>query len=117
MTRILPALAIGVTAGFVGGLFGVGGGVIVVPGLIILLKFTQYDASGTSVATIVASSAAAVAVLAGDGSVDWPAAAVLFVGAGTGAHLATKWIDKVPEYALAGAFTVMLVLGAVRMWP
>ena len=64
------AVMLGLVAGLVGGLFGIGGGVVVVPGLVLWLKFDQYKASGTSVATIVASAGAALLTFAGDGSVD-----------------------------------------------
>jgi len=116
VSRTLIAVVIGLTAGVVGGMFGVGGGIIVVPGLVILLKVSQYQASGTSAATIVASSAAALVVLAGDGQVDWAAAALLFVGAGSGAWLATRWLHRVPEDVLAGVFTFILFVAGVRMW-
>lgn len=109
-------MAIGVVAGLVGGLFGIGGGVIVVPGLVLIAKLSQHEASGTSVAAIVASSGAALVVLAGDGQVDWPAAALLFAGAGTGAFLATRYLHHVPEHLLAAAFTVVLFISAFRMW-
>jgi len=116
MVRTFIAASIGVTAGFIGGLFGVGGGVVVVPALVMLLRFSQYEAAGTSIATIVAVSAAALAVLAGNGDVDWLAALLLFAGAGTGAFLATRWLDRVPEHVLAGAFTLLLVVAGVRLW-
>lgn len=115
MTRVVLAVAIGATAGFVGGMLGVGGGVIVVPGLVLLIKLTQHEAAGTSVATIVASSGAALLVLAGEGEVDWGAAILLFLGAGTGAWTATRLLHRVPEDVLAGTFTVVLFVAAVRM--
>jgi hypothetical protein len=116
MTRFLLAMAIGGVAGFVGGMFGVGGGIIVVPGLVLLVKLSQRDAAGTSVAVIVASSAAAVLVLAGQGEVDWTAAVLLTVGGMSGAWAGSRWMHLVPEYVLAGTFTIMLVVAVVRMW-
>ena len=60
MASVWPrALAIGVVAGFASGLLGIGGGVIVVPGLVLLLQMDQYRAAATSVATIVVSASAA----------------------------------------------------------
>lgn len=116
MTRTLLAVAIGAVAGFVGGMFGVGGGIIAVPGLVLLLKVSQYEASGTSVAVIVATSASAVVVLAGEGEVDWAAAALLVAGGISGALAGTRWVHRVPEHVLAGTFTIVLLIAAVRMW-
>ena len=48
--QILLLVAIGVSAGFLSGLFGVGGGIIIVPGLVFLLGMTQKEAQGTSLA-------------------------------------------------------------------
>lgn len=111
----LPAVIIGVAAGVVGGLFGVGGGVIVVPGLVLWLKMPQHRAVGTSVAVIVASSATAVILFAGDGEVDWGAALLIFVGAGTGAAIAARYMAKVPAHWLTRTFALIMVLAAIRL--
>jgi uncharacterized protein len=116
MTRVLLAVAIGAVAGFVGGMFGVGGGIIVVPGLVLVIKLSQHDAAGTSVAAIVASSAGGVLILAGESEVDWVAAALLTAGGVTGAWVGTRWMHLVPEHVLAGVFTIILFIAAVRMW-
>ena len=112
---ISRAIALGLLAGLVGGLFGVGGGVIVVPGLVLWLKFDQYKASGTSVATIIASAGAALLTFASDGSVDWEAAAVITVGAVTGAAIGTRILHLIPAHLLRRIFSVVLVLAAARM--
>lgn len=109
------ALAIGLIAGFIGGLFGVGGGIIVVPGLVLLLGFTQHRASGTSTATIVASSAAAVVGFAGSGEVDIPAALVLVTGATLGAWLGARHLDRIPELWLLRGFILLMVFTAARL--
>lgn len=112
----LKALAVGVVAGFASGLLGIGGGVIVVPGLVLLLGMDQYRASATSVATIVMSASAAAVAFATKGSIDWATAAIIFVGSATGAWLGAKYLDRVPEYLLASVFSVVMVIAAVRMW-
>jgi uncharacterized membrane protein YfcA len=109
------ALVIGLAAGFIGGLFGVGGGVIVVPGLVLLLGFGQHQASGTSTATIVASSAAALVGFAGSSEVDVPAAAALLAGAMAGAWLGARYLDRIPELWLLRAFIVLLAFTVVRL--
>jgi uncharacterized membrane protein YfcA len=109
------AIALGLVAGIVGGLFGIGGGVIVVPGLVLGLGFDQHRASGTSVATIVASAGAALITFAGDGSVDWEAAAVITIGAVSGAAIGTRILHRIPAAMLRRGFAVLLVVAAVRM--
>jgi uncharacterized membrane protein YfcA len=110
------AVAIGLVAGAFGGMFGVGGGVIAVPGLILWLGLDQYHAAGTSLAAIVASSAAALVAFAFDDAVDWGAAVVLFAGSGIGAWLGARYVTRVPQHVLVGTFSVLVAVAAVRLW-
>jgi len=112
----IKAALIGTAAGFLSGLLGLGGGVIVVPGLVLLLGLNQYSAAATSVATIVVSTAAALVAFSGGASVDWATAAIVFVGSATGAWAGARWIDKVPEHVLAGTLAALMAVAAVRMW-
>ena len=107
---------LGFAAGGVAGLFGVGGGVIVVPGLVLWFGMSQYRASGTSVAAIVASSAAALAFFASEGRVDWWAVLLIFVGSGTGAWLGARFVTRIPEFALTATFAAVMLIAAVRLW-
>lgn len=113
---MLKALLIGLAAGTFGGTFGVGGGLIVVPALVLLLAFDQYRAAGTSIVTIVASSTAALTTFALDDAVDWQAAAFLFVGAGVGAWVGARYVERVPQHVLTAVFAIMVGVAAVRMW-
>jgi len=109
------AIGLGLIAGFVGGLFGIGGGVVVVPGLVLWLKFSQHNASGTSVATIVASAGAALLSFAGGGSVDWQAAATITIGAVVGAAIGARILHLIPAKTLTRFFSAVLVVAAIRM--
>ncbi len=113
---LVKALGIGLAAGVFGGMFGVGGGLIVVPALVLLLGFDQYRAAGTSVATIVASSSAALASFAVGDAVDWRSALFLFAGAGVGAWFGARHIERVPQHVLTAVFAVFVAFAAVRMW-
>ncbi len=110
------AALIGVVAGTVSGLLGIGGGVIVVPGLVLLVGLNQYNAAATSVATITLSASAALAAFAFAGSVDWVTAGVIFIGSAVGAVIGAKYVDRVSEHVLAGVFSVVMFAAAVRMW-
>ena len=111
----LRAIALGLLAGTVAGMFGVGGGIIVVPGLVLWLKFNQYDASGTSVATIVAAAGAALLSFGLDGSVDWRAAVFITIGATTGAAIGARVLHLIPARVLTRSFSVLLLIAAARM--
>ena len=109
------AAAVGAVAGLVAGLFGVGGGIIVVPGLVLWLAVSQREASGTSIATIVATSAAALVSFEISGYVDWMAAGLVFIGAAVGAVIGARLATQLPERTLTAAFAVILLIAGVRM--
>ena len=88
---------------------------MVVPALVFFLGFAQHEASGTSTATIVASSAAALSGFVIEGEVDWAAASLVLVGAAVGAWLGARFLGKVPERGLALAFAAMMVVASARL--
>jgi uncharacterized membrane protein YfcA len=112
--RLRAALG-GAAAGLAGGLFGVGGGVLLVPILTGAFRLGQHRAHGTSLAVIVLTVLAAVPVYAGHGNVSWITALVVGLAsiatAPAGAHLA----GQLSNAALSRAFAVFLLLVAARL--
>lgn len=107
---------VGVAAGFLSGLFGVGGGVLMVPALVIVLAMDQRLAHGTSLAAIVPIALAGVVGYAIGGEVDWAASLFLVVGAaGIGARIGTHLLHVLPQRALAILFAAVMLATAVRM--
>jgi uncharacterized membrane protein YfcA len=102
-------------AGFVGGLLGVGGGVIYVPGMVLLLGLDQRRAHATSVAVIVASATTAAVAFSVAGDVDWSAVPFIFGGAAIGAPLGARLLGRLSERTLVTAFAAVMVVAAVRM--
>lgn len=113
--RLAGAAAVGILAGFLSGLFGVGGGILIVPGLILVMRMGQRLAQGTSLAAIVPIAALAVAGYALERSVDWPTAALIAAGAAGGAVLGTHVLQRVPESRLRIVFALFLLLAAGRL--
>ena len=110
-TFIVACLGIGLLAGLMSGLFGVGGGTVIVPLLVLILKFDQRLAAGTSLAAIVPIATVGVISYALHGSVDWIAALVLAAGAIVGAQIGSYLLPRVPITALRWGFVAFL--GAV----
>lgn len=107
---------VGLAAGFLSGLFGVGGGVLMVPGLVLVLGMGQRLAHGTSLAAIVPIALAGVVGYAIAGEVDWVASLFLVVGsAGVGAVIGTHLLHVLPTRLLALVFAAVLVATAVRL--
>ena len=106
----------GIVAGFLSGLLGIGGGVIVVPGLVLLVGLDQHSAAATSVATIVLTASAALLAFGTDSSVAWSTAMVVFAGAAAGAWAGAHYMSRIPEHMLAGVFSLVLAVASVRMF-
>lgn len=116
MQRIVGGAALGLAAGFTGGLFGVGGGIILVPGLVLLLGFEQHRAHATSLAAIVASAASASVPFVLDGEVAWDTAGFLLIGSMVGAALGARHIVRISPVWLARGFVVIAIAAAVDLW-
>ena len=114
--RLAPALLVGVGAGILSGLFGVGGGILVVPALTMILRLDQRLASGTSLGAVFPISVASLVTYWSQDNVDWTMALWLSVGAVGGAIYGTKLIHRLPRRAIGYLFTVMLVLTAIRLY-
>lgn len=114
--RLAPALIVGVGAGILSGLFGVGGGILVVPALTMILRLDQRLASGTSLGAVFPISVASLVTYWSQDNVDWTMALWLSVGAIGGAIYGTKLIHRLPRRAIGYLFTVMLVLTAIRLY-
>jgi len=116
MIRTSGAAALGVAAGFVGGLFGVGGGTVMVPALVLWLGLSQHRAHATSVTAIVATASAALVQFAVDREVEWDAAGFLLIGALVGAYFGARFMARLPAVWLARGFFVLVATAATRMW-
>lgn len=113
---ILTCLGIGLLAGLLSGLFGVGGGTVIVPLLVLLLGFDQRRAAGTSLAAIVPTATVGVLSYALTGSVAWIPALILAAGAVLGAQVGTWLLPRVSQVALRWAFIGFLVVVIVSLF-
>ncbi|HMM82514.1 MAG TPA: sulfite exporter TauE/SafE family protein [Terrimesophilobacter sp.] len=113
---IVRLAAIGLVVGFFSGLFGVGGGVVLVPLLIVFVGYAQRRASGTSLAAVLPTAVSGMIAYAAHGSVDWIAGALLAAGAIGGSLLGTWLLHKMPQLVLRWIFVGFLVLVAARLF-
>ena len=109
------AVGIGAAAGLLSGLFGVGGGVVIVPGLVLFGAMEQRRAHATSLAAIVPIALAAVVGFAIDDAVDWAAAGLLTAGALVGTVVGTRFLRSIPQRALRVIFAVFLLASAALL--
>ena len=110
------AAAIGCGVGFMSGLFGIGGGVLLVPAFIFLLRLQQKLAHGSALLTGVFLSFSGATLYVIDGNGNFAAAALVFIGSFTGVLIGTWLLKKIKILILMYVFLVVLVVTAVRLF-
>jgi uncharacterized membrane protein YfcA len=111
-------ILIGLFAGLASGLFGVGGGIVMVPLLVWLIAFDQHRAHATSLAAMVAIAASGAIVFGTADSIDYPVAGLLAVGSLIGAPLGAWLLSRWPASRLKVALGVLIVvIGITMVWP
>ena len=112
---VWPVVAVGIAAGALSGLFGIGGGVVIVPGLISIAGFDRRLAHGTSLAATFPIALASLITYVAHGNIDWPVAGLLAVGAMWGAVLGTHLLHVVSKRVLTIVFVITIIATAVRL--
>ena len=110
----LKLLGIGLVAGLFSALFGVGGGIVLVPLLILAMGMESRAASGTSLAAIGITALAGSILYAFEGHLDVGHAALVGLPAAAGAVLGANAQQRVSGRALTGAFAGLLA--AIAVW-
>lgn len=112
---LLGYLGAGLLMGLLSALIGIGGGIVMVPLLVLGFGFTPHEAQGTSLAAMVPISLLGAWRHARRGYTDWRAGIVLGVGGVVGAPLGALVAQAVPEVWLQRLFAVVLVATAVQL--
>jgi uncharacterized membrane protein YfcA len=113
---ILGLLLLGLAAGILGGMVGVGGGLIVVPALVFFFGFSQHEAQGTSLGLLVLP----VALLGmlnyyKQGYVDVRVVGLLAIGFLVGSYFGSKWALNMPEQLIKKYFAILLFYTGIKM--
>jgi uncharacterized protein len=115
MIEIVLALVLGFAAGMLAGLFGVGGGILFVPTLIVLFGLGQVEAQATSLLAILPTVAAGTWRQHGYTNVRWRAAAVMGTTAIVGVELGVLAAKALPEATLRRLFGVLVIAVAAQL--
>lgn len=111
-------LAIGLGAGVVSGLLGVGGGIVIVPMLVLLAGLSQHEAHATSLAAVIPIASVGAATYAIDGSVELDIALWIAAGALIGAPIGARLMSRLPESTLKILFGgIGIAMGVLLAWP
>ena len=117
MPKPLLLIGCGLAAGLMSGLLGVGGGVVMVPLLVLVAAQSQHQAHATSLAAVVFMAAVGAATFGTDGKVEVELAGLLAAGSLFGAPLGARIMANTAEGNLKVAFGVlMLIVSGLLLW-
>ena len=112
-TAVVPLVTAGTAVGFLTGLFGVGGGFVIVPALALLLAYPMPQAIGTSLLVIAVNAAVALVARLGAGAIDWPTTLLFTAAATAGVGVGQRVAVRVDPQSLQRAFSALLVVVAL----
>ncbi len=117
MYSVLILIFLGAIAGFSAGFLGIGGGVIVIPGLVYLLNYSQLEAQGTSLAMMLPPIGLfAIYNYYNAGYVNIKAALILVVAFMIASYFSSKIAVNIPEIVIKKIFAVFLLLYAAKLF-
>jgi len=113
---LLLLLGIGIFTGFLAGMLGIGGGLVLIPGLVMIMGLTQQSAQGTSLAMMLPP----IGIIAAynyfkAGYVDIKFALILAGAFIIGSYFGSKIAVRLPEEVLKKIFGIFLLLVAIKM--
>lgn len=115
MKNNIKKISIGIIAGLINGLFSTGGGMILVPGFIHLLKMDDAKARGTSVFCILQMVITSSLFYYKKNCIDWKISILCATGGAMGGYIGAKLLKKVSEKILKIIFTIFLIYASYKM--
>jgi len=106
---------LGFAGGILAGLFGVGGGILFVPTLVLVLGLTQVHAEATSLLAILPTVLVGAWRQSRHGNVDWRAALLVGLGSVVGVLAGTAIQQRVPVRQLSYGFSILLAVVGLRL--
>lgn len=115
--RLLGGLALGIAAGIMAGLIGIGGGLIIVPALLYFFHLDQHTAQGTSLAVLLPPTGLLAFIdYYKAGHVNVGLAVMIAAGALVGGYFGGNWAQQIPAPVLRKGFALLMAAVAVKMF-
>ena len=112
---VYPLIGIGIVSGLFAAMFGIGGGVVIVPLLMVLTRMPPRIAAATSLATLLLTSMIGAARYAGSGHIDWVAALVIGIPAVVGVIVGVSFQKRLPADWLIIGFGVLIIAIGLKL--
>lgn len=111
----LKLISIGLVTGLINGLFGSGGGTIVVPALVFLLGIDDYKAHATAISIILPLSIVSTIIYFTNSSIPFKVVLPVTIGGVVGSYIGAKTLNKIPVNVLRKIFGGVIIYTAIRM--
>lgn len=114
-SKPIKLIGIGLITGFINGLFGSGGGTLVVPALVFLLNVEDYKAHATAISIILPLSIISTFIYFNNDVIKVDIAMLVGLGGVIGSFIGAKFLKKVPTPILRKVFGSIIIFTAIRM--
>lgn len=114
-TLPIKLIGIGLVAGVINGLFGSGGGTLVVPALVFLIRLKDYKAHATAISVILPLTIISTIIYLKNNMIQLDIALIVALGGIIGSFIGAKLLKKVPTKILRKIFGTIIVITALRM--
>lgn len=111
----LKLIGLGLIAGFINGIFGSGGGTIIVPAMVFLIGIEDYKAHATAISIILPLSIISTIIYFFHSTIPLSIATKVMIGGFAGSYIGAKILNKVPTNVLRKIFGSVIVYTAIRM--
>lgn len=112
---IIILLLVGLLAGLLSSLVGIGGGLVIVPALVFLFGFSQKMAQGTSLAMLLPPIGfLAVYIYHKNGNVQWNYALVLIISFILGSYIGARWVQGLNALTVKRIFAIFMIIVAIK---
>lgn len=112
---MLKKIIIGIIAGLISGIFSTGGGMILVPAFLYILKMNSVEARATSIACILPMVIASSVFYAKNDYLNWDIGIMCAIGGIIGSFIGSKILNKISESILKITFIIFLIYAATKM--
>ena len=111
----LKLLSLGLVTGLINGVFGSGGGMIIVPALILFLGLKDYKAHATAISIILPLSIISTIIYLLNNTIPIKISFLVMIGGLVGSYIGAKILNKIPTTILRKIFGSVIIYTAIRM--
>jgi len=115
MKNKIILIFIGLITGFINGMFGSGGGLIIVPSLIYILNIERHKAHATAISIILPLSFISTYIYIKNDFINFNIVILISIGAILGGFIGAKLLNKIPINILRKAFSILIIYISIRM--